>query len=617
MNNRFFGLLPHAAMNYFARRAALLLSLILLFVVFVGSAPARAQEPLEPPERPNAESVAPVFNERCANCHGPQGRGDGELAANLPQPPRDYTEPEFLRGAIPATLFQTITEGRLDAGMPPFGPSSSDPIPTGERWDLVAMVYSLGTAPESIEDGWLVYDENCSACHGESGLGDGPEAGDQETSPSDLTDLRYWSNRSNEMVAAVLADNDIAAHAYELQEEEIWSVVDYSRTFSYDYFDPLAALEPIEAATISGLVINGTRNELLAEGTATLRAFTMDLEEAFSMTAEVDAEGRFTFDLEQTEPDLVYLASVEHEGLTFNSSPDRLLRSNPVLDMPITVFDQTRDPQAISIEQVHLVLEFVEDRVAVSEIYVLNNQAPAVFVGASGNAADGTLEIGVPEGAGNVNFQRSFDSFGNFLPASEVIQTDRGWADTMPIRPGESVMNFLVTYDLPYRDGLDFSHPVFYDASSATVVMPDVGVDLEGAGWQDQGVQQMGSAGAFTSFGRSAVQAGESLGFELQGRATEAAVSRVNTAITGDSATGLLLGAGVLLLVIAGGVLTVRSWQNPEADQDVDNNKEALLQELADLEDAYEAGQLDEKEYGRRHESLMSELLGIWQSQPD
>ncbi len=616
MNKRESRLLPHALPGFWGRRFPLLLSLLLITLIFVWVWPATAQEPLEPPSPPNAESVAPIFNERCANCHGPLGHGDGELAANLPAPPRNYTDPEFLRRALPATLFQTITEGRLDAGMPPFGPTSSDPLSTEERWNLVGMVYSLGTPPENVEDGQLAYDENCAACHGENGTGDGPEAANQETAPTDLTDLRYWSSRSNEMVAAALQDADITAHTYTLSEEELWNVVDYSRTFSYDYYDPQAALEPIEAAIISGLVTNGSTGDLSGGGSAVLRAFTRDLEEAFSMTVPVAEDGRYTFELEQVDPNLVYLTSVEYDDLTFNSSPDRLMRSNPTLDMPITVYDKTTDPDAVSIEQIHLVLEFVENRMFVSEIYVLNNNEAAVFAGKSGVPGDGTFELGIPEAAENINFQRSFDSFGNFLPASEMIQTERGWADTIPLRPGASVMNLLVTYDLPYDDGLTFDHPIFYDTSSATIVMPDVGIALEGGDWLDQGVQQMGSAGAFNSYGHPEVTAGEALSFELQGKAAPAAASMSSgsTSMSGDSTTGLLIGAGVLLLVAVGGVFTVRSWQNPDQVVDGGDEREQLLQDLADLEDSFEAGEMDEAEYEQRREKLMAALVSIWQN---
>jgi hypothetical protein len=244
---------------------------------------------------------------------------------------------------------------------------------------------------------------------------------------------------------------------------------------------------------------------------------------------------------------------------------------------------------------------------------VLNNNETAVYVGESGTTGNGTIEIGVPEGAENINFQRSFDSFGNFLPATEMIQTERGWADTVPLRPGESAMNLLVTYDMPYDNGLEFSHPLFYDAASATVVMPDKGVSLAGGAWLDQGVQQMGSAGAFNSYGHPNVPAGELLSFELQGRAARTATTTGNSSPAVDTTSGLLIGAGVLILVVVGGVFTVRSWQNPvPVDDGVE--REQLLQALADLDDAFESGKIKETQYQQQREILLAELVNLWQA---
>ena len=136
---------------------ALLTLFIMVFLVNLG--PANAQEPLEPPVLPDAHNGLPLYAERCANCHGPDGHGDGEMADNLPKPPRNYTDEEFRRSAVPSVMFQTITDGRLEGGMPPFGPSSSNAIYAAYRWDLVDTVYSLRTPPEAIENGLALFDE--------------------------------------------------------------------------------------------------------------------------------------------------------------------------------------------------------------------------------------------------------------------------------------------------------------------------------------------------------------------------------------------------------------------------------------------------------------------------
>jgi hypothetical protein len=158
-------------------------------------------------------------------------------------------------------------------------------------------------------------------------------------------------------------------------------VVDYSRTFSYAYFDPQAALEPIEVAAIRGLVTNGSTDEIIDTGTVTLRAFTRDLQEVMTESTAVTADGQYTFTLLDVAPDLVFMTGIEYDDLSYNSDPVRLSRAEPELDMPIVVFEKTTDPEAISVEQVHMVLDFADDRVMVSEIYVLSNNDAAVFVG--------------------------------------------------------------------------------------------------------------------------------------------------------------------------------------------------------------------------------------------
>ncbi len=611
MMNREFSIPPQLAGTIGRRLFGLVLFSLLIAATFSTSQTVQAQDPLEPPSKPDAESGTPLFADRCANCHGIGGQGDGEMSGNLPKPPRDFTDGEFRRTAVPAKMFQTISDGRLDAGMPPFGSSSSNPIAAANRWDLIAAVYSLATPAESIEKGLGVYEENCLTCHGQDGQGDGPDAATLEVTPSDLTDLRYWSSRSNEMVVNALQDDGIEGHDYMLEEDDLWNVTDYSRTFSYTLFDPKAALEPISAATISGLVTNGSSGEIVTDGEVMLRAFTMDLEEVMSETTAIQPDGRYIFELNDVSPDLVYMTSAEFDKLNYNGSPDRLSRAEPELDMPIVVFEKTTNPGVVGIEQIHTVLDFADEQVMVSEIYVISNNDQAVFVGESGESADGTFELVLPSGAENVNFQRSFGSGANFMPAPELIQTDRGWADTVPLRPGQGAMNLLVDYQIPFEDGVTIAHPVFYDTANATVIMPDVGVSLQGSEWVDQGTQEMGSAGAFLSYAYPEIEAGEALSFELDGRINRTERAAVGPTVETDETTGLIISTSVFLLVVVGAVFTVRRWQEPVPTADY-GHIEAQLQAVANLDDAYEAGAIEETKYRSEREKLLSELKKNW-----
>ena len=73
----------------------------------------------------------------------------------------------------------------------------------------------------------------------------------------------------------------------------------------------------------------------------------------------------------------------------------------------------------------------------------------------------------------------------------------------------------------------------------------------------------------------------------------------------------MIIGGVVFLLVVVGAVFTVRSWQTPIPAADA-GETEPLLQAVANLDDAYEAGGMDEGQYQQQREKLISELATIW-----
>jgi len=609
--------------NLFRRRAArftLVLLVLLTLSTAVMSAPASAQEPLEPAEPPDAQSGLSLFADRCANCHGPQGMGNGELAGNLPKPPRDYTDEEFRRTAVPSSLFQTITDGRPAGAMPPFGPASSNPIDTDSRWNLVAAILSLGTPVEAVESGRVIYEENCLSCHGEDGAGDGPDAGEAAAAVPDLTDLRYWYSRSNEMVLAALQDPQITDHTYDLGEDELWDVIDYARTFSYVYAAPGAASaasqpasQPIEVVSISGQVLNGSTDGMITAGSVLLRAFTPDLQQVATQETEIASDGTYNFEVTEAGSDWVYMTSAEYGDISFSSNPQRLESAVPELEMPIVVFDATEDPSAIQFQQVHMIMDYDGENVQVSEIYVINNLEQAVFVGESGDPEQGTLQLGVPTGAQNVTFQRSFQSFENFLPAEEVISNDQGYVDTVPVRPGSGVMNLLVTYSLPYERDMTLGHPLFYDTNSATIVLPEIGLDIEGTGWTSEGSQQMGDMGSISSYSHPALAAGEALSFTLAGRPS-APTSAVAGSTVDNNLIGVVIGGAALLLAAVGAVFAVQNWRSEaeEAATEHAGQVESMLYAIAALDQAYEAGKIEASQYHERRADLLDQLAANW-----
>ncbi len=600
----------------------LLVACLFIISLLVISLTVMAQELTTPQSMPSSETGLDIFSDRCVNCHGPFGQGDGELTANLPAPPPSFADPEFRQTTLPMDMYEQIFFGDFVAGMPPFGPGteSTNPIPEADIWNLVAAVYSLSTPTDSVTQGQVIYEENCVSCHGETGLGDDPEAAGLDPSLLDLTNLNYWFNRSNEMVLADLQSGAISEHNFDLSEGDQWMLVDYARTFSYVYSDPLAPLPPISSGTISGLVQNGSTGNPVVGATATLRAFTTSFEQTLSMTTTTDIGGSYRFELEQVPPDWVYLANVNYQDLSFSSDAGQLNRTEPELNLPIIVYEKTNNADAVTIDQMHVILDFFEGGISVTELYVFSNQETAVFVGDSGVADDGTIQVALPEGAQDIGFERTLGSFENTIPATEFIQTQTGWADTLPLLPGPGGLNLIVQYNLPYEDEVNLSHKLMYNTSRATIILPDVGIELnDGDGWTFQGAQQMPTTGAsFQTYNHSELAAGSTILMNISGRFNLATNSTSINLAGRNQTSELLIGGGVLLIAAAVGVYVVRSWSTKtEADDSFQEFTErneiiAMLQAIADLDDAFHDGQINEKDYRAKRNNLKAELRAVW-----
>lgn len=143
-----------------------------------------------------------TYVEKCAVCHGEEGKGDGPAAKTMLPRPRNFTKTNYkfrttASGALPMRedLLKVITQGVPGTAMPPFGHLSED-----TRRSLVEVIESFSedfTDPDLQGDrkpvplpdkpdldtkrGYQVYLESkCWECHGPVGLGNGPTWADKK-----------------------------------------------------------------------------------------------------------------------------------------------------------------------------------------------------------------------------------------------------------------------------------------------------------------------------------------------------------------------------------------------------------------------------------------------------
>lgn len=85
-----------------------------------------------------------LFVEHCATCHGAGGLGDGALAAKLPKPPANLSEPHTALHTA-GDMYWWLTHGIPESGMPGFGAVLSE----DDRWDLINFMRAFSQGFES------------------------------------------------------------------------------------------------------------------------------------------------------------------------------------------------------------------------------------------------------------------------------------------------------------------------------------------------------------------------------------------------------------------------------------------------------------------------------------
>lgn len=242
-----------------------------------------------------------LYHGLCIRCHGPEGDGRGadwtltdyDPVHWLPRQPRDFESAVFKvrstpSGSLPTDrdLFEAISRGLVPAqDMPSFSF-----LPERDRWALVAYIKSfsdrweeerdyqeppieIGEVPpptaQRVQAGKAVYRQmKCAKCHGHSGRGDGPSAGELEDdnglpiAPRDFTDPSQFVGPSDpagiyRTFTTGFDGTPMPSFADFLDEAQRWELVWYVMSLRPDG-RPAQAPEPAasEPASAPGSVID-------------------------------------------------------------------------------------------------------------------------------------------------------------------------------------------------------------------------------------------------------------------------------------------------------------------------------------------------------------------------
>jgi len=152
-----------------------------------------------------------------------------------------FSSTGFYRAHSPDQIFAGLSSTRLTAS---------------EKWDVVSYIWQSQTAPQALADGRKLYAENCAACHGENGAGNGvfadeiAQAGkesqpsmaatvEMRQKPADFTNPTRMLGASPALLQGKILRGGMGTGmpmwGSIFTDEQIWDLVAYLYSFQFDY----------------------------------------------------------------------------------------------------------------------------------------------------------------------------------------------------------------------------------------------------------------------------------------------------------------------------------------------------------------------------------------------
>jgi 5-hydroxyisourate hydrolase-like protein (transthyretin family) len=368
---------------------------------------------------------------------------------------------------------------------------------------------------------------------------------------------------------------------------------------------------------IEGQVMNGTA-DAPPDSVAGLEValYRMSGESGELVTTTVsDGEGRFRFEDLPTDEDIVYVFELEYQDI-FYGAQSSFPAGDTILHVVATIHETTSGDDSIAVERHHLIVDFESDAVVLRELYIFDNASDRIYVGQEG----ATLRFYLPDGAADL-------SFGDTETAADVIETSEGFAYTRRLPPGQT--QILYSYSVPY-DGTELTlrRTILYPTANLDLLVANVGVQAETAQLSYSGLTSTGDE-SYMHFGGTDLPADTTIELRISGGSQGAPVP----ALPGSSLIVALRQAApaiAVALAILGALLpfvqlrlgkaapaitgegSVPGQEEPATrDADLGAEEDELLRLMADLDDAYAEGLLQEQAYRQLRDKMKSRLRKI------
>lgn len=568
----------------------------------VASLPPATDVPTQQPFPTTAPDIlvgAQVYTANCTRCHGADGKGNGELVQNgQVAKPADFTDRGTTTAQTPADFFATITNGKIENLMPPWG----DALSEAERWAVAMYTYTLPYTQAQIVSGEALYEANCAACDL-----DAPEH------TASLNGLELDTEINSIPALAALSDAeraDIAAYLRSLSvtnTDAIGTIAQPEATVEAPVATDEAGAEATDAVlpasvTVTGMVSNGTaEGSVPADLPMILYIYDADFNRQ-QINGTIDANGNFSFPDVALDAASTYVVTANYRAQVFASdllSGAALVSdaADGAISLPVTIYELTEDPDVIRIDGLVTQVSVTGDSLQVAQAFNITNTGDRAFTSSqtASNGAAISLVIPLPPGAVVVGFPENQNRYITDEESSTIF-------DTFPVLPAEEHI-VQVVYLIPYDSGgAIIEQPLTYAlAGPVRLLLTPMTMGITSEQLAPRGTETVGDS-QFQGYGGDlTLAAGETIRYELSGQSAEINPAPV---VSSDSLLPIVL-ILVGIAALLGGGFVMLGARNRSGDQQV---IDILVRQIAELDAEHEAGRIDDDAHQRQRAALKARL---------
>lgn len=334
-------------------------------------------------------------------------------------------------------------------------------------------------------------------------------------------------------------------------------------------------------------------------------------QETGETSTKTDSQGRFEFSGLSTDSNYNYGLVVTYQEAEYWIGPKRFEQGSNVLNWEVPVYEATPKDDQIRIGRAHLIVNVRENIMAVLQYFSFVNTGDRTYVGSRPITPEGkkeTIRLSLPTGAQQITSNEGLDECCAF-------RTDDGISDTLAVAPGPK--DIVLSYELPYKSSAVYLDlPLYYPVDAINLLVGDQNVKVTSPQLKLQGSQDVGGQ-KYLNFSATSLPSGTELSIDLANLPQKGMLG-------GRIDANTLRWGGIGLAVLAiGFVVTYSLRRRPaaagvaSAERRRPDPKNALLRELAELDDRFASGQIREDEYERARDEKKQRLKDLMAPQDE